>query len=146
MTGLAHAADDHAPMAIENQQQRLHEVAIDAVGQRQYGVGFDAQNLAGKVERFRRGLYLAHEEAAVIMGEYSRSPWSTHPEPAVRCDRIRRATIPAQKAAQTVYGVPSWMAWRRPCTAMQCRERHHSLPPGPIRQRYCRRPWWYRSV
>ncbi|KFB71148.1 MAG: hypothetical protein AW09_003745 [Candidatus Accumulibacter phosphatis] len=68
MTGLAHAADDHAPMAIENQQQCLHEVAIDAVDQRQYGVGFYVQNLAGQVERFRRGLYWAHEVVVVIMG------------------------------------------------------------------------------
>jgi hypothetical protein len=56
------------PMAIEDQQQCLQEVAVDAVDQRQHGLGFDAQNLAGKVERFRRGLYWAHEVVVVIMG------------------------------------------------------------------------------
>jgi hypothetical protein len=43
------------PTAIENQHQRLQEVAVDAVGQCQDGVGFNAQNLAGQIERFREG-------------------------------------------------------------------------------------------
>jgi hypothetical protein len=55
------------PRAIEDQPQRLQELVADAIDQRQYGIGFDAQHLAGKIERVRRGLYLAHEEAAVIM-------------------------------------------------------------------------------
>lgn len=85
MTRLAHAADNDATMAIENQSQRLHETAIDAVDQREYGISFYTQNLAGQVERLRRRQYWAHREATLIMAEkYSRSPLSTHPAAALR--------------------------------------------------------------
>ena len=53
MSGLAHAADDDPTTAIEDQAQRLQEGPVDAVGQRQDGVGFDAQNLPRQIERLR---------------------------------------------------------------------------------------------
>jgi len=53
MAGLAHAADDYAAVAIQNQHQRLQEVTVDTIGKYQHGIGFDAQHLAGEVERFR---------------------------------------------------------------------------------------------
>jgi len=53
MPGLAHAADDDPTTAIEDQAQRLQEGPVDAVGERQDGVGFDAENLPCPIERLR---------------------------------------------------------------------------------------------
>lgn len=69
MTGLAHAADNYATMAIENQPQRLHEAAVKAADQCEYGISFYTQDLAGQVECFRRRQYWAHEKAALIMAQ-----------------------------------------------------------------------------
>ena len=51
MTGFPHAADDDPAVAVENQCQGLQKSTVDPIDQRQNGVAFDAQDLAGKVER-----------------------------------------------------------------------------------------------
>ena len=55
VAGLAHAADDDASLAGEDEVQRLQKIVVDALRERPNGIGFDVQYLTCKVERMRCG-------------------------------------------------------------------------------------------
>jgi hypothetical protein len=53
MAGLAHAADDDAPAAIEDQPSACRNSSPMRSASASDRIGLDAQNLPGKIERFR---------------------------------------------------------------------------------------------